>query len=132
MTKSSALDASKANYLKTKASKSSTRASILLPLRQSFFFSPISRSLLVSSNMFYHLCQCLRFFETEAACSFSSLVLQVELTNLLVAVQETETKVVEISALNHLMSTQVLHQSQHFEQVYDQVRFVTVIIHFSF
>lgn len=46
--------------------------------------------------------------------------LQVELTNLLDAVQETETKMVEMSALNHLMSTHVLQQAQQIEQLYDQ------------
>ncbi|KAK9929016.1 hypothetical protein M0R45_026126 [Rubus argutus] len=46
--------------------------------------------------------------------------LQVELTSLLDAVQETETKMVEMSALNHLMSTHVLHQAQQIEQLYDQ------------
>ncbi|KAH6781801.1 hypothetical protein C2S52_001411 [Perilla frutescens var. hirtella] len=39
-------------------------------------------------------------------------VLQVELASMLDAVQETETKMVEMSALNHLMSTHVLQQSQ--------------------
>lgn len=47
--------------------------------------------------------------------------MQVELTSLLDAVQETETKMVEMSALNHLMSTHVLHQAQQIEQLYDQV-----------
>ncbi|XWS65903.1 hypothetical protein CRYUN_Cryun05aG0153500 [Craigia yunnanensis] len=46
--------------------------------------------------------------------------LQVELTSLLDAVQETETKMVEMSALNHLMSTHVLQQSQQIEHLYDQ------------
>ena len=48
--------------------------------------------------------------------------MQVELTSLLDAVQETETKMVEMSALNHLMSTHVLHQAQQIELLYDQVR----------
>lgn len=48
--------------------------------------------------------------------------LQVELTSLLDAVQQTETKMVEMSALNHLMATHVLHQAQQIEQLYDQVR----------
>ncbi|CAI0377450.1 unnamed protein product [Linum tenue] len=47
--------------------------------------------------------------------------LQVELTNLLDAVQQTETKMVEMSALNHLMSTHVLQQAQQIEHLYDQV-----------
>ncbi|PON82945.1 SNARE-complex protein Syntaxin-18, N-terminal [Trema orientale] len=46
--------------------------------------------------------------------------LQVELTSLLDAVQETETKMVEMSALNHLMATHVLQQAQQIEQLYDQ------------
>ncbi|QCD92167.1 syntaxin-81 [Vigna unguiculata] len=46
--------------------------------------------------------------------------LQVELTNLLDTVQETETKMVEMSALNHLMSTHVLQQSQQIEHLYEQ------------
>lgn len=47
-------------------------------------------------------------------------LLQVELTSLLDAVQETETKMIEMSALNHLMSTHVLQQSQQIEYLYDQ------------
>ncbi|XP_006652554.1 syntaxin-81 [Oryza brachyantha] len=46
--------------------------------------------------------------------------LQVELTNLLDAVQETETKMIEMSALNHLMSTHVLRQAQQIQYLYDQ------------
>ncbi|KAK2637443.1 hypothetical protein Ddye_032235 [Dipteronia dyeriana] len=46
--------------------------------------------------------------------------LQVELTSLLDAVQQTETKMVEMSALNHLMSTHILHQTQQIEHLYDQ------------
>ncbi|KAH7537497.1 hypothetical protein FEM48_Zijuj03G0099200 [Ziziphus jujuba var. spinosa] len=46
--------------------------------------------------------------------------LQVELTSMLDAVQETETKMVEMSALNHLMSTHVLQQAQQIEQLYEQ------------
>ncbi|MFQ6655541.1 hypothetical protein Gotur_026060 [Gossypium turneri] len=46
--------------------------------------------------------------------------LQVELTSLLDAVQDTETKMVEMSALNHLMSTHVLQQAQQIEHLYDQ------------
>ncbi|XP_031115681.1 syntaxin-81-like isoform X1 [Ipomoea triloba] len=46
--------------------------------------------------------------------------LQVELTGLLDAVQQTETKMVEMSALNHLMSTHVLQQAQQIEYLYDQ------------
>ncbi|CAN0909625.1 SYP81 [Linum grandiflorum] len=46
--------------------------------------------------------------------------LQVELTNLLDAAQQTETKMVEMSALNHLMSTHVLQQAQQIEHLYDQ------------
>ncbi|KAG9445568.1 hypothetical protein H6P81_011696 [Aristolochia fimbriata] len=46
--------------------------------------------------------------------------LQVELTSLLDAVQETETKMVEVSALNHLMSTHILQQAQQIEYLYEQ------------
>ncbi|KAH7835676.1 hypothetical protein Vadar_028675 [Vaccinium darrowii] len=46
--------------------------------------------------------------------------LQVELTSLLDAAQETETKMVEMSALNHLMSTHVLQQAQQIEFLYEQ------------
>ncbi|XP_052199524.1 syntaxin-81 [Diospyros lotus] len=46
--------------------------------------------------------------------------LQVELTSLLDAAQETETKMVEMSALNHLMSTHVLQQAQQIELLYEQ------------
>ncbi|CAN6276383.1 unnamed protein product [Urochloa humidicola] len=46
--------------------------------------------------------------------------LQVELTGLLDAVQETETKMMEMSALNHLMSTHVLQQAQQIQYLYDQ------------
>ncbi|KAJ4719912.1 syntaxin-81 [Melia azedarach] len=46
--------------------------------------------------------------------------LQVELSSLLDAVQQTETKMVEMSALNHLMSTHVLQQAQQIEFLYDQ------------
>ena len=44
-----------------------------------------------------------------------------ELSNLLDAAQETETKMVEMSALNHLMSTHVLQQAQQIGYLYDQV-----------
>ncbi|CAA7398501.1 unnamed protein product [Spirodela intermedia] len=46
--------------------------------------------------------------------------LQLELSTLLDAVQETETKMVEMSALNHLMSTHVLQQAQQIEHLYEQ------------
>ncbi|XP_027366658.1 syntaxin-81 [Abrus precatorius] len=46
--------------------------------------------------------------------------LQVELSSLLDTVQETETKMVEMSALNHLMSTHVLQQAQQIEHLYEQ------------
>ncbi|KAI3915572.1 hypothetical protein MKW92_029873 [Papaver armeniacum] len=46
--------------------------------------------------------------------------LQVELSNLLDPVQETEMKMVEMSALNHLMSTHVLQQAQQIEFLYEQ------------
>ncbi|KAL6526824.1 Syntaxin-81 [Orobanche gracilis] len=46
--------------------------------------------------------------------------LQVELGSMLDAVQVTETKMVEMSALNHLMSTHVLQQAQRIEYLYEQ------------
>ncbi|KAJ9160248.1 hypothetical protein P3X46_025669 [Hevea brasiliensis] len=46
--------------------------------------------------------------------------LQVELSSLLDAAQQTETKMVEMSALNHLMSTHVLQQAQQIELLYEQ------------
>ncbi|EEF39434.1 Syntaxin-81, putative [Ricinus communis] len=46
--------------------------------------------------------------------------LQAELTSLLDAAQQTETKIVEMSALNHLMSTHVLQQAQQIEVLYEQ------------
>ncbi|TKY49190.1 Syntaxin-81 protein [Spatholobus suberectus] len=46
--------------------------------------------------------------------------LQVELTSLLDTAQETKTKMVEMSALNHLMSTHVLQQAQQIEHLYEQ------------
>ncbi|GMN57091.1 hypothetical protein TIFTF001_026203 [Ficus carica] len=49
--------------------------------------------------------------------------LQVELSSLLDAVQQTETKMVEMSALNHLMATHVLRQAQQIEQLYLQYVF---------
>ncbi|KAK4353985.1 hypothetical protein RND71_026179 [Anisodus tanguticus] len=47
-------------------------------------------------------------------------MMQVELNSLLDYVQETETKMVEMSALNHLMSTHVLQQAQQIELLYEQ------------
>ncbi|XVF83847.1 hypothetical protein PTKIN_Ptkin16aG0526100 [Pterospermum kingtungense] len=58
--------------------------------------------------------------------------LQVELTSLLDAVQETETKMVEMSALNHLMSTHVLQQAQQIEHLYDQVQKYSLLCALSF
>lgn len=46
--------------------------------------------------------------------------LQVELTSLLDAARQTETQMVEMSALNHLLSTHVLQQVQQIELLYDQ------------
>lgn len=46
--------------------------------------------------------------------------LQVELSSLLDAVQEAETKTVEISVLSHLMSTHVLQQAEQIEHLYEQ------------
>ncbi|CAH1447204.1 unnamed protein product [Lactuca virosa] len=46
--------------------------------------------------------------------------LQVELSSFLDAARDAETKMVEMSALNHLMSTHVLQQAQQIEYLYDQ------------
>ncbi|KAL8188558.1 hypothetical protein R6Q57_029846 [Mikania cordata] len=46
--------------------------------------------------------------------------LQVELSSLLDGARETETRTVEMSALNHLMSTHVLQQALQIEYLYDQ------------
>ncbi|KAI6676260.1 hypothetical protein NL676_037056 [Syzygium grande] len=51
--------------------------------------------------------------------------LQLELTSLLDAVQQTETKMVEMSALNHLISTHVLQQAQQIEHLYEQAVIAT-------
>ncbi|XP_057435171.1 syntaxin-81-like isoform X2 [Lotus japonicus] len=58
-------------------------------------------------------------------------VLQVELTNLLDTVQETETKMVEMSALNHLMSTHVLQQAHQIEYLYEQAVEATKNVEFG-
>lgn len=55
-------------------------------------------------------------------------MMQVELNSLLDSVQETETKMVEMSALNHLMSTHVLQQAQQIELLYEQVSDIVVIL----
>lgn len=49
------------------------------------------------------------------------VVVQIELSSMLDAVHETETKMVEMSALNHLMSTHVLQQAHQIEYLYEQV-----------
>jgi syntaxin 18 len=46
--------------------------------------------------------------------------LQVELTNLLGTVQETERNMLEISALSNLFSTNVSHQTQQIKHLYEQ------------
>jgi hypothetical protein len=58
---------------------------------------------------------------TKLPCILHPKTSQVELTSLLDAVQETETKMMEMSALNHLMSTHVLQQAQQIQYLYDQV-----------
>ncbi|KAJ4896661.1 Syntaxin-81 [Raphanus sativus] len=47
-------------------------------------------------------------------------VLQKEPRNLLDGARQTETKMVEMSALNHLMATPVLQQAKQIEFLYDQ------------
>lgn len=46
--------------------------------------------------------------------------LQAELTGLLDSAQDTERKVLEMSALSHMLSTHVLEQSQQIELLYNQ------------
>ncbi|KAL8462941.1 hypothetical protein ACS0TY_033814 [Phlomoides rotata] len=60
------------------------------------------------------------FLNLKLVYAFFIMLMQVELGNMLDAVQETETKMVEMSALNHLMSTHVLQQAQQIEYLYDQ------------
>lgn len=55
-------------------------------------------------------------------------MMQVELNSILDSVQETETKMVEMSALNHLMSTHVLQQAQQIELLYEQVSNIVAIL----
>ncbi|XP_075098707.1 syntaxin-81-like isoform X2 [Nicotiana tabacum] len=55
-------------------------------------------------------------------------MMQVELNSLLDSVQETETKMVEMSALNHLMSTHVLQQAQQIELLYEQISNIVAIL----
>ncbi|KAL3650221.1 Syntaxin-81 [Castilleja foliolosa] len=62
----------------------------------------------------------IRFQQQQQMLDDETRALQVELSTMLDAVQETETKMVEMSALNHLMSTHVLQQSQQIEYLYDQ------------
>lgn len=73
------------------------------------------------------------YFEVFLKLRLSSSLLdrQVELTSMLDAVQETETKMVEMSALNHLMSTHVLQQAQQIEQLYEQVWYMFNNISFN-
>jgi len=46
--------------------------------------------------------------------------LQIELSSMMDMVQETERKMIEMSALNHLFSTYVLRQAQQIEMIYTQ------------
>lgn len=62
---------------------------------------------------------------------FAAVLMQVELSSLLDAVQETETQMVEMSALNHLMSTHILQQAQQIELLYEQVRIHFVVCIFG-
>lgn len=55
-------------------------------------------------------------------------MMQVELNSLLDSVQETETNMVEMSALNHLMSTHVLQQAQQIELLYEQVSSIVAVL----
>ena len=55
-------------------------------------------------------------------------LVQVDLSSLVDAARDTETKMVEMSALNHLMSTHVLQQAQQIEYLYDQVRKLKILL----
>ena len=46
--------------------------------------------------------------------------------NLLDSAQETERKMIEMSALNHLFSTHVLQQAQQIEILYQQVCYLFI------
>lgn len=73
--------------------------------------------------VFSILCVLSSIRSLQNLCCFSDeIIMQVELTSLLDTVQQTETKMVEMSALNHLMSTHILHQAQQIEHLYEQVR----------
>lgn len=59
-------------------------------------------------------------YQAQEQLDVETRMLQVELTNLMDTVQETERKMLEVSALNHLFSTHVLHQAQQIEKLYHQ------------
>jgi hypothetical protein len=55
---------------------------------------------------------------------------QIELSSMMDMVQETERKMIEMSALNHLFSTYVLRQAQQIEMIYTQVLlFFLLLVH---
>lgn len=54
---------------------------------------------------------------------------QIELSSMMDMVQETERKMIEMSALNHLFSTYVLRQAQQIEMIYTQVLFFLLVVH---
>jgi syntaxin 18 len=56
---------------------------------------------------------------------------QIELTNMMDAVQETERRMLEMSALNHLFSTHVLHQAQQIELLYLQASSLSLSLSLS-
>eukprot|EP00246_Nothoceros_aenigmaticus_P017984 TRINITY_DN9203_c0_g1_i2.p1 TRINITY_DN9203_c0_g1~~TRINITY_DN9203_c0_g1_i2.p1 ORF type:complete len:162 (+),score=19.84 TRINITY_DN9203_c0_g1_i2:244-729(+) len=60
------------------------------------------------------------FRSQQALLDEETRTLQIELTSLMDSVQETEKKMIEMSALNHLFSTHVLRQAQQIEQLYQQ------------
>ncbi|GKE09709.1 hypothetical protein Tco_1413260 [Tanacetum coccineum] len=55
----------------------------------------------------------------------ATVLATVELSSLLDAARDTETKMLGMSALNHLMSTHVLQQAQQIEYLSDQALEVT-------
>ncbi|CAM6101060.1 unnamed protein product [Calypogeia fissa] len=59
-------------------------------------------------------------FQSQQLLDDETRTLQVELTNMMDTVQDTERKMLEVSALNHLFSTHVLKQAQQIEKLYQQ------------
>ncbi|KAL3688506.1 hypothetical protein R1sor_014815 [Riccia sorocarpa] len=67
-------------------------------------------------------------YQAQEQLDDETRALQVELSNLMDTVQETERKMLEVSALNHLFSTHVLHQAQQIELLYQQALDATTFV----